>query len=68
MDPDKLWALMVKRKKAPLDIIQEGDFEPRAVGEWLAGIVSPRASNLRRLARILNTTEQSLLYEQEQAS
>ena len=68
MDPDKLWAIMVKRKKAPLDIIEEGDFEPRAVGEWLTGIVSPRASNLRRLARILGTTERELMQEQEQAS
>jgi transcriptional regulator with XRE-family HTH domain len=64
--PDRLWAVMVKKKVNPLDLIEAEDFEPRTLGEWLTGLSSPRPSNLRRLARALGTTEQAFMATQEQ--
>ncbi len=67
-DPDKLWAVMNRKRMSPLTIIWQADFEPRTLGEWLTGLSTPRPSNLRRLAKTLGTTEQAFFTEQEQAS
>jgi hypothetical protein len=62
-DEDKLWAMMVKRKVSPKQLIEDVDCEPRAFAEWITGSAAPRPSNIRRIARVLGVKPEALMSE-----
>ncbi len=64
-DPDKLLALMRRRRIIPHVIISEIPIAPEVLGRWLAKTATPRPANLRALARILQCQEQDLLEEEK---
>jgi transcriptional regulator with XRE-family HTH domain len=69
-DEDKLWAMMVRKKVSPKQLIEETDVEPRAFAEWITGQAAPRPSNIRRIAKALGIPVEKLMteYEQEEES
>jgi hypothetical protein len=62
-DEDKLWAMMVRKKVSPKQLIQDTDVEPRAFAEWITGQAAPRPSNIRRIARVLGIKPEQLMSE-----
>jgi hypothetical protein len=62
-DEDKLWAMMVRKKVSPKQLIEETDVEPRAFAEWITGTAAPRPSNIRRIARVLQIKPEQLMSE-----